>query len=256
MRLGFIGTGKIASSVITGVCNSKISFNKILISPRNRSIAQKLKRKFRKVSIAKNNQEIVNSCNWVFLAVTPKVGKKIIPSLKFRSNQKVISFIATINLAQLKKAIGKKVKIIRAIPLPPISLKKGPVPICPPDKQIKSFFNKLGTTIEIKNEKSSKNFWATSGMMAPFYELLKVLSDWLVKRGIKRNEAQKYITSLFVALSEDSVMNSKKDLKYLVQDSQTSKGLNEQAVKQLRKAGFYRSLEKSLNSILKRLNKV
>ena len=256
MRLGFIGTGKIASSVITGVCNSKISFNKILVSPRNRSIAQKLKRKFRKVSIAKNNQEIVNSCNWVFLAVTPKVGKKIIPSLKFRSNQKVISFIATINLAQLKKAIGKKVKIIRAIPLPPISLRKGPVPICPPDKQIKSFFNKLGTTIEIKNEKSSKNFWATSGMMAPFYELLKVLSDWLVKRGIKRNEAQKYITSLFVALSEDSVINSKKDLKYLVRDSQTLKGLNEQAVKQLRKAGFYRSLEKSLNSILRRLNKV
>ena len=256
MRLGFIGTGKIASSVITGVCNSKISFNKILISPRNRSIAQKLKRKFRKVSIAKNNQEIVNSCNWVFLAVTPKVGKKIIPSLKFRSNQKVISFIATINLTQLKKAIGKKVKIIRAIPLPPISLRKGPIPICPPDKQIKSFFNKLGTTVEIKNETSSKNFWATSGMMAPFYELLKVLSDWLVKRGIKRNEAQKYITSLFVALSEDSAMNSKKDLKYLVNDSQTSKGLNEQAVKQLKKAGFYRSLEKTLNSILKRLNKV
>ena len=256
MKLGFIGSGKIASSVITGICSSKISFKKILISPRNRSIAQRLKRQFKKVSIAKNNQEIVNSCNWVFLAVTPKVGKKIIPSLKFRSNQKVISFIATINLAQLKKAIGKKVKIIRAIPLPPISLRKGPVPICPPDKQIKSFFNKLGTTVEIKNEKSSKNFWATSGMMAPFYELLKVLSDWLVKRGIKRTEAQKYITSLFLALSEDSVMNSKKDLKYLVNDSQTSKGLNEQAVKQLRKAGFYRSLEKSLNSILKRLNKV
>ena len=54
MRLGFIGTGKIASSVITGICNSKISFKKILVSPRNRNIAQKLKRKFRKVSIAKN----------------------------------------------------------------------------------------------------------------------------------------------------------------------------------------------------------
>ena len=256
MKLGFIGSGKIASSVITGICSSKISFKKIVISPRNRSIAQRLKRQFKKVSIAKNNQEIVNSCNWVFLAVTPKVGKKIIPNLKFRSNQIVISFIATINLTQLKKAIGKKVKIIRAIPLPPISIRKGPVPICPPDKQVKSFFNKLGTTVEIKNEKSSKNFWATSGMMAPFYELLKVLSDWLVKKGIKRNEAQKYITSLFVALSEDSVMNSKRDLKYLVKDSQTSKGLNEQAVNQLRKAGFYRSLEKSLNSILKRLNKV
>jgi len=256
MRLGFIGTGKIASSVITGICNSKISFKKILVSPRNRSIAQKLKRKFRKVSIAKNNQEIVNSCNWVFLAVTPKVGKKIIPNLKFRSNQKVISFIATINLAQLKRAIGKKAKIVRAIPLPPISIRKGPVPIFPPNKKVRNFFNKLGTTVEIGNEKLSKNFWATSGMYASFYELLRTMSNWLVKRGIKRDKAQKYITSLFVALSEDSVMNSKKHLKYLVKDSQTPKGLNEQAVKQLRKAGFYRSLEKSLNSILKRLNKV
>ena len=59
-----------------------------------------------------------------------------------------------------------------------------------------------------------------------------------------------------MALSEDSSINSKKDLKYLVKDSQTPKGLNEQAVKQLKKAGFYQSLEKSLNGILKRLNKV
>jgi len=253
MRLGFIGTGKIASSVITGVCTSKISFRKILISRRNKNIAQKLKKRFRKVYIAKNNQEIVDKCNWIFLAVTSKVGKKILPKLKFRSDQKVVSFIATINLAQLKKTLGNKIKIVRAIPLPPISLKKGPVPICPPDKQIKRFFDKIGTTVEIKNERTSKFFWATSGLMAPFYELLKVLTDWLVKRGVKRNEAQKYITSLFAALSIDSVNNSIKHLKYLVADSQTPKGLNEQAVKELRRVGFYKSLEKSLNNILKRL---
>jgi len=255
MRLGFIGTGKIASSVITGICTSKISFQKILISPRNRNIAQKLKKRFRKVNIAKTNQEIVDKCNWVFLAVTPKVGKKILAKLNFRSNQKIISFISTINLVQLRKIVKKKAKIVRAIPLPPISLGKGPVPICPPDKQVKNFFDKIGTTVEIRSEKSSKNFWATSGMMAPFYEILKVLSDWLVKKGIKRNEAQKYITSLFAALSEDSVANSKKHLKYLVSESQTPGGLNEQGVKELRRSGFYKSLEKSLNSILKRLNK-
>jgi len=255
MRLGFIGTGKIASSVITGICTSKISFQKIIVSSRNRNIAQKLKKRFRKINIAKTNQEIVDKCNWVFLAVTPKVGLKILPKLNFRSNQKIISFISTINLTQLKKIVKKKTKIVRAIPLPPISLGKGPVPICPPDKQVKNFFNKIGTTVEIRSERISKNFWATSGMMAPFYELLKVLTDWLVKKGIKRNEAQKYITSLFVALSEDSVVNSKKHLKYLVSESQTPGGLNEQAVRQLRNLGFYKFLEKSLNTILLRLNK-
>mgnify|MGYP006084943359 FL=1 len=255
MKLGFIGTGKIASSVITGICNSKISFNKILISPRNQLIAQKLKKNFKKVSIAKSNEEIVNSCNWVFLSITPTVGQKLIKELKFKSNQTIISFISTITLSELKKAIKVKAKIIRAIPLPPISLKKGPIPICPPNKKVRDFFNKIGTTIEIKNEKSSINFWSTSGMMAPFYELLNVMTNWLIKRGVKKDNAQKYITSLFLALSEDAVVNSKKDLKFLVKESQTPKGLNEQGVKELSRAGFYRSLEKTLNNIHKRLNK-
>ena len=256
MKLGFIGTGKIASSVVTGICKSKIAFTKILLSPRNRNVAKKLKKKFRKVSIAKNNQEIASSCNWVFLAVTPPVGQKIIKNLKFRSSQTIVSFISTMTLSQLKKAIKVKAKIVRAIPLPPISLRKGPVPVFPPNKKVRNFFNKLGTTVEIGNEKLSKNFWATSGMMAPFYELLSTMSNWLIKRGIKKDKAQKYITSLFVALSEDAVANSKKDLKYLVKESQTPRGLNEQGVKELRKAGFYKSSEKTLNSILKRLNKV
>jgi pyrroline-5-carboxylate reductase len=255
MKLGFIGTGKITSAVITGICTSKISFQKIFVSPRNKNIAQKLKKRFRKVNIAKTNQEIVDKCNWIFLAVTPKVGEKILPNLKFKSNQKIISFISTIDLANLKKFIKKKVKIVRAIPLPPISIGKGPVPICPPDKQVKFFFDRIGTTVEIKSEKLSNNFWAMSGMMAPFYEMLKTQSDWLVKKGVSREQAQKYITSLFVALSEDSVINSKKHLKHLVVESQTPGGLNEQGVKELRKFGYYKFLIKSLNSILKRLNK-
>ena len=255
MNLGFIGTGKIASSVITGISKSKISFKKIIISPRNKVIGNDLRKKFKKIIIAKNNQQIVDQCDWIFLSVTPTVGEKIIKDLKFKSKKTIISFISTITLAQLKKAIKVKAKIVRAIPLPPISLKKGPVPICPPNKKVKTFFNKLGTTVEINDEKSSINFWSTSGMMAPFYELLRVMSEWLVKKGVKRNNAQKYITSLFLALSEDAVINSKENLNTLVKESQTPKGLNEQGVRELTRAGFYKSLEKTLNSIHKRLNK-
>ena len=255
MKLGFIGTGKISSSVITGICNSSISYKKIIVSPRNLKIAKYLKKKFKKVFIAEDNQEIVDSCDWIFLAVTPSVGKKIIKNLKFRSNQTIISFISTITLSELKKMIKVKSSIVRAIPLPPISLKKGPVPICPPNKKVKTFFNKIGTTIEIKNEKLSINFWSTSGMMASYYDLLRVMSGWLVKKGVKREEAQKYITSLFLALSEDAVINSKKDLKFLVKESQTPKGLNEQGLKEMSKKGVYKSVIGTLNNIYKRLNK-
>ena len=144
---------------------------------------------------------------------------------------------------------------VRAIPLPPISIKKGPVPIYPPNKKVKFFFDKIGSTIEIKNEKLSINFWSTSGMMASYYEILQIMSNWLIKKGIKRQDAQKYITSLFLALSEDAVVNSKKDLRHLVKDSQTPKGLNEQGLKEMKKRGTYKSIVNSLNSIYKRINK-
>ncbi len=255
MKLGFIGTGKISSSVITGICKSSISFKKIFISQRNKKTSRQLKKRFRKIIIAKNNQQIVDNCNWIFLAVTPTVGNKIIKDLKFKSNQTIVSFISTIPILQLKKMIKVKAEIVRAIPLPPISLKKGPVPICPPNKKVKNFFNKIGSTVEIKNEKLSINFWSTSGMMASYYELLNVMSGWLVKRGIKKTDAQKYITTLFLALSEDAVVNSKKELKYLVKESQTPKGLNEQGLKEMTKKGVYKSLINTLNSIHKRLNK-
>lgn len=255
MRLGFIGTGKIASSVITGICGSSIKYSKIYVSSRNHKTAKSLKSKFNKIYIEKDNQKIIDNCNWIFLAVTPTVGNKIIKNLKFRSRQTVVSFISTITIPELKKMIKVKSDIVRAIPLPPISLKKGPVPICPPNKKVKNFFDKIGSTVEIKNEKLSINFWSTSGMMASYYEILSVMSEWLIKKGIKRPDAQKYITSLFLALSEDAVVNSKKELKYLVKESQTPRGLNEQGLKEMSKKGVYKSLINTLNSIHKRLNK-
>ena len=255
MNLGFIGTGKISSSVINGICNSSIKYKKIIISSRNNKVANQLKRKFKKIFIEKDNQKIVNNCNWIFLAVTPSVGEKIIKNLNFKSNQTIISFISTINIENLKKMIKVKANVVRAIPLPPISLGKGPVPICPPNKKVKDFFDQIGSTIQIKSEKLSINFWSMSGMMASYYNMLNIMSNWLVKKGIKRADAQKYITSLFLALSEDAVVNSKKNLGNLVKVSQTPKGLNEQGLKEMRKKRVFNSIEKTLSLIYKRLYK-
>ena len=103
MKLGFIGTGKIASSVITGICKSSIKYNKISISFRNKKISKQLKKRYKKITIEKDNQKIVNNSNWVFLAVTPTVGEKIIKNLSFKSSQTIISFISTITIPRLKK---------------------------------------------------------------------------------------------------------------------------------------------------------
>ncbi len=254
MKLGFIGVGNISSDVVTGICNSKISFKKIFLSPKNKKKSHILKKKFKnKIYVTKTNQEVIDKSDWVFIGVLPEVGEKIIPQLKFKSNQIVVSFISTIDYSKLKKILKKKTNVVRAIPMPPIALGKGPVAIFPPHKKVKFFFDKIGDTIEIKSEKLSQTFWATSGTMSSFYEMLKTLSDWLVKKGLTRLQAQKYVTSLYSALAELAAVNSKKDLKHFVAESQTPGGLNWQGVNELRKAGYYKSLEKSINNILKRL---
>ena len=234
---------------------SKIKFSRIYLSTRNKKISSNLNKRSKKIYILDSNQNIINKSNWVFLAVTPAVGNKILKNLKFKKNQTIISFISTIKMNELKKFVKVKSKIIRAIPLPFISLRKGPVPIYPPNKKVKFFFDKLGTSLEIKNEKLSLNFWSLSSMMAPFYEILNILANWLIKKGIKKQDAQKYITSLFLALSADAVNQSSKSLENLVKNSQTPKGLNQQALNELRKAGFFNHLVDTSNSILKRLKK-
>ena len=252
MNYGFIGTGNIVSDVITGMNESKIKYKKIIISPRNQKKASQLKKKFKKITIAKDNQTVINESDWVFLGVLPKVGDKILPKLKFRNKQIIVSFMSTINHTKLKKLIKTKSIIVRAIPMPPIRLGKGPVAIFPPNKKVKSFFDKIGETIEIKNEKLSKNFWAISGTMASFYELLNVLSNWLIRKKTNKSDAQKYVTLLYSALAELALSNSSKPLKNLVSE-QTPGGLNWQGVNELRKSGYYRLLEKSLMKIYKRL---
>ena len=252
MNLGFIGTGNIVSDVVTGISKSKFSYKKIIISPRNKKKAQYLKKKFKKITIAKDNQAVVDMSDWIFLGVLPQVGENILPKLNFKKNQTIISFMSTTNFSKLKKLVGKKANIVRAIPMPPIRLGKGPIAIFPPNKRIKLFFDKIGTTIEIKNEKLSKNFWAISGTMASFYELLNVLSKWLIRKKTSRIDAQQYVTLLYSALAQLALLNSSKPLKNLVNE-QTPGGLNWQGVNELRKLGFYKLLEKSLKKIYKRL---
>ena len=254
MKIGFIGTGKITSSIIYGIFKSKLKNLKISVSPRNRSIANKLSKKFRSVGIRKDNQEVIDRSDIIFLAVTPNVGLKILDKLRFTSNKKIISFISTINLANLKK-LTKNKNITRAIPLPPIEIKKGPIVVCPPNKTAKSFFNHLGIVIEVRNEKVCNKFWSTSSLMAPFYELLKTSTDWLVRKGVEKSKATNYITELFLGLSQDAVNKKSSGLKKLVAESQTPRGLNEQALRELQKGKFYSKLNIALNNVHTKLSK-
>ncbi len=251
MNIGFLGTGHITSSIIEGIFKSKLKIKRIYLSPRNKIIAKKLSKRFKKIVVSNNNQQVIDMSNWIFLAITPKVGNKILSKLKFKKNKKIISLISTINLKKLK-SLTKNKNIIRVIPLPFIGMRKGPVIISPKDKIVKNFFRHLGSVIELKNEKISKGFWATSSFMASYYNLLLSTSAWLSSKGLKKKEAENYTKELFLALSEDAKRKNSISLKQLVLESQTPGGTNAYVLKELKKKKFYKVQQKVLNSIFKK----
>jgi len=253
MILGFIGTGKISSSIIFGIFKSKLKVNRIYISSRNRNIAKKLAKKYVKVKVIKNNQEIIDKSSTIILGVTPNVGNKILSKLNFGKNKKIISLISTLNLDKLKK-LTKNKNIVRVTPLPPIEIKKGPIVICPPNKSVKNLFKHLGEVIEIRNEKLSYKFWATASIMAAYYEILNLSSNWLIRKGINKTMANNYIAELFLSLSQDAVNKKSQGFKKLVADSQTPKGLNMQVLNELKKGKFYSKLIKAMDNINKRVS--
>ena len=249
MILGFIGTGKISSSIIFGIFKSKLKIKRIYISSRNRNIAKKLSKSYGKIKVLNNNQEIIDKSSVILLGVTPNVGNKILPKLKFSKNKKIISLISTINLDKLKKII------VRAIPLPPIEIKKGPVIVCPPSKLAKNIFKHLGQVLEVRNEKLSYKFWSTASLMATYYEILNTSSKWLSKKGINKKLADTYVAELFLALSQDALNKSSQGFKKLVADSQTPKGLNMQVLNELKKGKFFTKFTKALENVNKRVSK-
>jgi pyrroline-5-carboxylate reductase len=253
MILGFIGTGKISSSIIFGIFKSKLKVKKIYISSRNKDIAKKLAKKYNKIKVLNDNQEIIDKSSIIFLGITPFVGSKILSKLNFSKNKKIISLISTINLNNLKK-ITKNKNIVRVTPLPPIEIKKGPIVICPPNKSVKNLFKNLGEVVEIRNEKLSYKFWATASIMAAYYEILNVSSNWLIKKGIKKAVANNYISELFLSLSQDAVNKRSQGFKKLVADSQTPKGLNMQLLNELKRGQFYSKFIKAMDNINKRVS--
>ena len=253
MKLGFIGVGKIATSVIEGIFNTKIDIKEIILSPKNRQNANSLRNKFKKIKIAKSNQDVLDKSNWVVLSITPKVGKQILKKLKFKKNHIVLNFISTIHNQELKKIIFPAKQIFKIAPLPMIKYNLGPIIIYPKNKTIENFFNKLGKVISTSDENENKKLWVMTSFMATYLEIFNTAHKWFVKNGINQNRSKEYINHLFIALNNELLKNSNYSMDKMVKEFQTKGGINAELLTRAKKSGIFKNLNKGLDKIYNRV---
>ncbi len=255
MKLGFIGIGKIATSVIEGVFKAKINIKEIILSPKNNKNCKYLKKKFKKILIAKSNQEVLDKSNWVILSVTPNVGKQILKNLKFKKNHIVLNFISTIHNPELKKIIFPAKKVFKVAPLPMIKYNLGPIIIYPKNKNVEKFFSKLGEVFSTNNEKENKKLWVMTSFMATYFEIFNTASKWLRNKNIDTMISKKYLSHLFKGLNHELLVNLKLSNDKLIKDFQTKDGINEELLLSVKRLSVFKNLNKSFEKIYRRIKK-
>ena len=197
MEVGFIGAGAITEAVVTGLCEADAAGHSILLSPRSRDRSRRLSERYAAVEVATGNQQVLDQCDLVFLAVRPQDAAEVLKTLSFRENQRVVSFIATISSADIARQVRPAEFIGRVAPVPPIARRKGPVAMCPPNPQLADFFGPLGTVIQVAEEAQLDAFFSVSALMAPYFELLESVSAWVRAQGVDAVDADTYTGALF-----------------------------------------------------------
>jgi pyrroline-5-carboxylate reductase len=105
MKIGFIGAGNMTQALVKGIVESKeIKPEHIIISNRTEGKLLKMAEQFQ-VQTRSHNQEVINECDVVILAMKPQDFSAALEGLtgQFSEHQIVISLAAGISFDSLEK---------------------------------------------------------------------------------------------------------------------------------------------------------
>jgi pyrroline-5-carboxylate reductase len=168
MQLGFIGTGEITSSIVTGLSSSGVSAHSIWVSPRNSAIANGLAKRFHGISVASCNQEVLDHSETIVIAVRPSAAREVLSKLRFRPDHQVISIVSALSLRSLSELVAPAVRIARAVPLPSTAKRMSPTAIYPPDPVAFELFAGVGTVFPVGRENEFDAICATTATIATY----------------------------------------------------------------------------------------
>jgi len=248
IKLGFIGGGNMASSIIGGLlnANSENSQNAKLLTHKdiwvfepNNDKAQELNSDF-KINLADNNIQLLEECNIVVIAVKPQALQQILEPLKntFKSNQPlIISIAAGIRSKTIEQWLDDKFAIVRVMPNTPALVGAGASGLFAnqrvslEQKEITlELLNSIGINHWVQNETDIDTVTALSGSGPAYFMLfIKSLIEAAEAAGLDHHTAKE----LAVATASGSaklIANSNETLETLINNVTSPGGTTEQAL--------------------------
>ena len=250
MKIGFIGTGKIANSCILALVGRGYS---ITITERNKEISNRLASEFDDVNIA-SLQEVVDESDVIFLAIMEDITENVLRSISFSKDQTIISFILGVNLQTLQTLCAPARDIAITIPLPMIENGKCPLPVYPANKKLLELFGSENFIIELSTEAELTPFFAATAVLSSSLAQIEVAQKWLEEHLDSPEQAESYLISLmagtYSGMKKDGLGRINQELNSLA----TEGGLNAQLRNHMRNEGTEDALYNGLSKLGKRLN--
>ena len=133
MKLGFIGTGNMASAIMGGIIkNQIIPAEEIIGADLFAPGRERAKAQFG-IHVTDSNKEVVEKADVIVLSVKPQFYADVIQEIKdlIRADQIVITIAPGKTLAWLAEQFGKDVKLVRTMPNTPAMVGAGMTAACP-----------------------------------------------------------------------------------------------------------------------------
>lgn len=253
MRLGFIGTGEITSSIVIGLSSSGDTAHSIWLSPRNSAIADELANRFHRTWVASCNQEVLDHSGTVVIAVRPTAARAALSELRFRPDHRVVSLVSGLSLRNLGEFVAPAVRIARAVPLPSAAKRLSPTAIYPPEPAASELFCGVGTVFPVKNENEFNAICATTATIASYYALNETIAAWLEQQGVAAPRAREYTARLFFGVTAGALEARERSFQSLADSHATVGGINEQVLKHLVEHGLLIRVSEALDEVLHRI---
>ncbi|CAA0106145.1 Pyrroline-5-carboxylate reductase [Zhongshania aliphaticivorans] len=256
MRIGFIGGGNMASSIIGGLVASGIAAEKIWASDPNTESLAKLK-DVAAVNTGSDNNALIANVNVVILAVKPQIMKLVASDIAdaVKTHQPlVISIAAGVTSDSLANWLGGSPAIVRCMPNTPALVRSGATALYANTQvsdlqrqQATTILEAVGLALWVEQESQLDAVTAVSGSgPAYFFLVMEAMQAAGRDMGLS-NDVAKQLTLQTALGAAQMAMASDVDVAELRRRVTSPKGTTERAINTLEEGGLRQLFAQALD---------
>lgn len=209
-KIGFMGFGNMSQALVrTFIDKGGVDPKRIFVTNRSEKKLIKAEKEFG-VQVLQNNEELLEKCDIVFLAMKPQDMLEAIEPLNsdFLASHLVVSLAAGISIDQLQGVLPNCNKIARVMPNTPAQISEAVIGLAMNNgakmhsTTLIELFSYVGSVFEIEEGESFEALTVACGSGIGFiFEIMIYWQEWLEEHGFEKEDAKKLTLQTFKGAS-------------------------------------------------------